>query len=145
MIKLIVAVLMVAGVAGAYLSPSQTRYLSHTRKVVATKVDGTNIISVVRQGLTESVVTQAIRRISGRLPTNKYSRRKLVQGLKSAGKWPLVRSWLAESGWEDEWLVSTYLAADDPLFIAATNAVVAAGVLSASEVSGVLSRSLWDD
>ena len=145
MIRIAVVVLVLTSVAFAYLSPSQTRYLSHTRKVVATRVDGSNIISVVRHGVSESVVTQSIRRIVGRLPVSRYSRRKLVQELKSAGKWNLVRSWLTDSGWHDEWLVSTYLSADDPLFVSATNAVVSAGVLGSDELVDVLSRSYWDD
>lgn len=131
--------------AAGFLSPPQKRYLAHSSKVVSSRLEGSNIVYTVRSGGSTSVRTQAVRRVVGFVPPERFSLRSIVRELKAAGKWPLVRDWLRSSDWEDEWLVSTYLAADDPLFVAATNAVVGSALLSLSELQEVLSRSAWTD
>lgn len=146
MIKLLLVLCMTAIVASAgFLSPAQRRYLAGSSKVLSAGLSGTNLVYVLREDGRTVVRTQSVLRVVGFARPDRFSRRKIVGELKAAGKWSLVNDWLTASGWQDEWLVSTYLAADDPLFIAATNAVVSAQVLTSSELQSILSRSAWSD
>lgn len=70
-----------------------------------------------------------------------YSKLAIVTAAKQAGKWETLKAFVAANGLEDEWLAASYISDDYPVFIAATNAVVASGVASAAEVAAFLEAS----
>ncbi len=67
-----------------------------------------------------------------------YSKLGIITAAKSCGKWDALKSWIVASGYEDEWLVCSYLSDDFPQYHAITNAIVSAGVATAEEVAAIL-------
>lgn len=70
-----------------------------------------------------------------------YSRLGIITAAKQLGRWPQLKAWIQASGYEDEWLVCSYLSDDFPQFPAVTNAVVAAGIATPEEVAAILAAS----
>ena len=67
-----------------------------------------------------------------------YSRLGVITAAKEMGKWPQLKAWIKAAGYEDEWLVCSYLSDDFPQFSAITNAVVEAGIATQAEVAAIL-------
>lgn len=71
-----------------------------------------------------------------------YSCLSIVTAAKRIGKWDALKAWIAASGLRDEWEKCSYVSDDYPQYAAATNALVAGGVLTAAEVAAVLAESV---
>lgn len=70
-----------------------------------------------------------------------YSKLAIVTTAKQAGKWEAVKSWIESAGLTDEWQAATYFSDDYPLFVQATNQVVASGVATQAEVDAFLAAA----
>lgn len=70
-----------------------------------------------------------------------YSKLAIITAARQAGKWQALRTLIADSGLEDEWQAAAYVSDAHPAFVAATNAVVAAGIATAEEVDALLAAS----
>lgn len=70
-----------------------------------------------------------------------YSKLSIIVTAKQAGKWQTLKAFIAANDLEDEWQAASYITDDHPAFIAATNAVVLAGVATAAEISAFLDAS----
>ena len=67
-----------------------------------------------------------------------YSKLGIITAAKSAGKWDVLKSWIASAGYTDEWHAAAFFSDSYPAFAQITNAVVAAGVATAQEVESIL-------
>ena len=73
--------------------------------------------------------------------STQFSRLGIITAAKQLGKWPQLKAWIAASGYEDEWLVCSYLSDDFPQFAAITNAIAAAGIATPDEIAAILAAS----
>ena len=71
-----------------------------------------------------------------------YSKLSIITAAKALGKWEAVKSWIDAAGYSDEWAACQYLSDNYPQFPAITNAVVAAGLMTAEEVRNMMSASV---
>lgn len=67
-----------------------------------------------------------------------YSKLGIITAAKSAGKWDVLKSWIATAGYTDEWQAAAFFSDQYPAFAQITNAVVASGVATAQEVEAIL-------
>ena len=67
-----------------------------------------------------------------------YSKLGIITAAKSAGKWDVLKSWIATAGYTDEWQAAAFFSDQYPQFAQITNAVVASGVATAQEVEAIL-------
>lgn len=70
-----------------------------------------------------------------------YSKLGIITAAKSAGKWDVLKSWIATAGYTDEWQAAAFFSDQYPAFAQITNAVVASGVATAQEVEGILAAA----
>ena len=125
-----------AAVASAELS---SRYMAGVRRIVSTDtvtIPG-SVITHYRQGTTEWATTNALRVVNV-TPVHRYSKLKLIVAAKAAGRWDALKAGIKAADLEDEWLACQYVEDGDPSFVAATNAVVAAGIATAEEIAAFL-------
>ena len=130
---------LVACAAVAASADLSSRYFRGVRKVVSTDtatIPG-SVITRYRQGSTEWATTNVLRRINSR-PVIRYSKLKLIVAAKSAGKWADVKSFIEANDMMDEWNACQYITSDYPIFISATNAVVASGIATSDQVEQFL-------
>ena len=138
--KLVLALIAcVAAVASADLS---SRYFRGVRKVgsTATATIPGSVITRYRQGSQEWATTNVLRRINSR-PVVRYSKLKLIVAAKAAGKWADVKAFIQAHDMLDEWNACQYITSDYPAYIAATNAVVSAGVATDAEVKAFMAAA----
>ena len=86
--------------------------------------------------------TNALKAIEFKATRNRYSKLKIVVAAKAAGKWDALKAGIAEANLEDEWNACQYIEDGDPSFVAATNAVVAAGISTAEEIAAFLVKAI---
>ena len=67
---------------------------------------------------------------------------KIVVTAKAAGKWDALKAGIAAADLADEWNACQYIEDEDPSFVAATNAVVVAGVATAEEIATFLEQAI---
>ena len=77
--------------------------------------------------------TNEVRQIASRREI-RYSKLKLILAAKSAGKWADVKAFIRQADMEDEWQACQFISSLHPAYIAATNAVISAGVATDEEV-----------
>ena len=82
--------------------------------------------------------TNALKAVEFKAARNRYSKLKIVVAAKAAGKWDALKAGIAAADLADEWNACQYIEDGDPSFVAATNAVVAAGVATAEEIAAFL-------
>lgn len=70
-----------------------------------------------------------------------YSKLSIIQAAKAAERWDALKAWIQSAGYYDEWLVASYLSDEYAQYPAITNAIVAAGVATTEELSGILAAS----
>lgn len=70
-----------------------------------------------------------------------YSKLGIITAAKSAGKWDVLKSWIATAGYTDEWQAAAFFSDQYPAFAQITNAVVASGVATAQEVEAILAAA----
>ena len=136
--KKMVLVLVACAAVAASADP-WSRYFRGVRKVVSTDtatIPG-SIIVRYRQGSTEWSTTNVLRRINWPSVV-RYSKLKLIVAAKAAGKWAEVKAFIQKADIEDEWNACQYITSDYPIFISATNAVVASGIATSDQVEQFL-------
>ena len=102
--------------------------------------DGARVVYTYQQGAKTWSETNAVRRINLR-PVVRYSKLKLIVAAKSGGKWADVKSFIEANDMMDEWNACQYITSDYPAYIAATNAVVSAGVATDAEVKAFMAAA----
>ena len=130
---------LVACAAVAASADLSSRYFRGVRKVVSTDtatIPG-SVITRYRQGSTEWSTTNVLRRINWPSVV-RYSKLKLIVAAKAAGKWAEVKAFIQKADIEDEWNACQYITSDYPIFISATNAVVASGIATSDQVEQFL-------
>jgi hypothetical protein len=130
---------LVACAAVAASADLSSRYFRGVRKVVSTDtatIPG-SVITRYRQGSQEWATTNVLRRINV-TPVYRYSKLKLIETAKAAGKWADVKAFIQANDMMDEWNACQYLTSDYPAYIAATNAVVSLGVATDAEVKAFM-------
>ena len=70
-----------------------------------------------------------------------YSKLGIITAAKSIGKWPALKAWIAQSGYEDEWQAASFFSDSYPQFAAITNSVCATGMATPEEVAAILSAA----
>ena len=75
------------------------------------------------------------------LYATQYSKLGIITAAKSAGKWDVLKSWIATAGYTDEWQAAAFFSDQYPAFAQITNAVVASGVATAQEVEAILAAA----
>lgn len=96
--------------------------------------NGTRVVYTYRQGEKTWCETNDIRRIN--VPRSiRYSKLKLIVAAKAAGKWADVKSFIERNDMIDEWNACQFITSDYPAFIAATNAVVSAGIATSDQIA----------
>ena len=70
-----------------------------------------------------------------------YSKLGIITAAKSAGKWDVLKSWIATAGYTDEWQAAAFFSDQYPQFAQITNAVVSSGVATAQEVEAILAAA----
>lgn len=86
--------------------------------------------------------TNALKAVEFKTARNRYSKLKIVVAAKAAGKWDALKAGIAAADLEDEWNACQYIEDGDPSFVAATNAVVAAGIATAEEIAAFLVKAI---
>ena len=67
-----------------------------------------------------------------------YSKLGIITAAKAAGKWDMVKAWIEQAGYTDEWQAAAYFSDDYPLFATITNQVVVSGLATRAEVDAFL-------
>lgn len=70
-----------------------------------------------------------------------YSKLGIITAAKSIGKWPALKAWIAQAGYEDEWQAASFFSDSYPQFAAITNSVCATGMATPEEVAAILSAA----
>lgn len=86
--------------------------------------------------------TNALKAVAFRAARNRYSKLKIVVTAKAAGKWDALKAGIAAADLADEWNACQYIEDGDPSFVAATNAVVVAGIATAEEIAAFLEQAV---
>ena len=86
--------------------------------------------------------TNALKAVAFRAARNRYSKLRIVVAAKAAGKWDALKAGIAAADLADEWNACQYIEDGDPSFVAATNAVVTAGVATAEEIAAFLEQAI---
>ena len=71
----------------------------------------------------------------------KYSKLKLINAAKAAGKWQDVKAAIKAMDLEDEWLACQYITSDYPAYVAATNTVITRGIATEAEVKAFMKQA----
>jgi hypothetical protein len=110
-------------------------YTRLRKRVIARELteNGTKAVYTYQQGAKTWCETNAVRQLSVRREI-KYSKLKLITAAKAAGKWADVKAFIKAADMEDEWHACQYITSLHPAYIAATNAVVQAGIATEAEV-----------
>lgn len=92
-----------------------------------------------------SVATNAIN-ISKALPRGvAYSRIALARELDAIGKWEATKALLEKHKAWDEYVLATWLEADDPMFVAAIQLLKEAQIITQEQLDDILPRCLWTE
>ena len=86
--------------------------------------------------------TNALKAVAFRAARNRYSKLRIVVAAKAAGKWDALKAGIAAADLADEWNACQYIEDGDPSFVAATNAVVTAGIATAEEIAAFLEQAI---
>lgn len=86
--------------------------------------------------------TNALKAVAFRAARNRYSKLKIVVAAKAAGKWDELKAGIVAADLADEWNACQYIEDGDPSFVAATNAVVTAGIATAEEIAAFLEKAI---
>ena len=140
----------IAGRADAYSAPAPSAAsllppaVSLRRRLLgmdAESVPGKVVYSYA-QGVRTWCETNELRALAFRAARNRYSKLRIIVAAKAAGRWDALKAGIRAAGIEDEWLACQYVEDGDPAFVAATNAVVAAGIATAEEIAAFLERAI---
>jgi hypothetical protein len=132
------AAIFAASAIAAAGSKSYEDFLKARKRVVARAVVGDKVLTTFAQGRKTWVETNALKVVVQRTAPVKYSKLKLINAAKAAGKWADLKSAIQAMDLEDEWQACQFITSDYPAYVAATNAVVSRGIASAAEVEAFM-------
>ncbi len=144
MIKIILGALaMGLAVAsfGAAGSKTYADYLKERKRVIAREIVGDKVLTTLAQGRKTWVETNTLQRVVQRVAPIRYSKLKLINAAKAAGKWDEVKAAIQAMNLEDEWLACQFIASDYPAYVAATNAVITRGIATEAEVKAFMRQA----
>jgi hypothetical protein len=121
-----------------------TRYLTERRRIVAqdAKTIPGKVITHYRKGKKSWATTNAIAVINRVVDRPvKYSKLKLINAAKAAGKWADVKAAIKAMDLEDEWNACQFITSDYPAYVAATNTVISMGIASEAEVKAFMKKA----
>lgn len=101
-----------------------------------------SVVYTWAQGTSTWCETNALKAIEFKAAKNRYSKLKIIVAAKAAGKWTSLKAGLEAADKMDEWNACQYIEDGDPSFVAATNAVVAAGIATADEIAAFLETAI---
>lgn len=101
-----------------------------------------SVVYTYAQGGSVWCETNALKAVEFKATRNRYSKLKIVEAAKDAGKWDALKAGIAAADLEDEWNACQYIEDGDPSFVAATNKVVAAGIATAEEIAAFLEKAI---
>ena len=101
-----------------------------------------SVVYTYAQGGSVWCETNTLKAIELKAHRNRYSKLKIVVAAKAAGKWDELKAGIAAADLADEWNACQYIEDGDPSFVAATNAVVTAGVAAGEEVDAFLKKAI---
>lgn len=133
-------VIIAAVAAAAFCAAADAVNFTRVRKRIVGRElidDGARVVYTYQQGAKVWSETNTVRRIASR-PVIRYSKLKLIVAAKSAGKWADVKAFIQKADIEDEWNACQYITSDYPIFISATNAVVASGIATTEQLEQFL-------
>jgi hypothetical protein len=141
---LLLLVVMTVTMAIAATKDITTRYLTERTRIVAqdTKTIPGKVITHYRMGKQSWAVTNnivVINRVVDR--PLKYSKLKLINAAKAAGKWADVKAAIAAMDLEDEWNACQFITSDYPAYVAATNTVITRGIATEAEVKAFMRQA----
>lgn len=121
-----------------------TRYIKERTRIVAqdAKTIPGKVITHFRKGKKSWATTNdivVINRVIDR-PV-KYSKLKLINAAKAAGKWKDVKAAIQAMDLEDEWNACQFITSDYPAYVAATNAVITRGIATEAEVKAFMRQA----
>lgn len=136
--------LMTAIMSIAATKDIATRYIKERTRIVAqdTKTIPGKVITHYRKGKKSWATTNdivVINRVIDR-PV-KYSKLKLINAAKAAGKWKDVKAAIQAMDLEDEWNACQFITSDYPAYVAATNAVITRGIATEAEVKAFMAQA----
>lgn len=136
--------LMTAIMSIAATKDIATQYIKERTRIVAqdTKTIPGKIITHFRKDKKSWATTNdivVINRVIDR-PV-KYSKLKLINAAKAAGKWADVKAAIAAMDLEDEWNACQFITSDYPAYVAATNTVISMGIASEAEVKAFMKKA----
>lgn len=70
-----------------------------------------------------------------------YSKLSIITAAKASGKWQTIKTFIEANDLVDEWQAASFISDEHPAFVAATNAVVLAGVATSDEIASFLYAS----
>ena len=70
-----------------------------------------------------------------------YSKLGIITAAKKAGKWEMVKAWIEQAGYTDEWQAAAYFSDEYPLFATITNQVVVSGIATCAEIDAFLAAA----
>ena len=135
------AAIFAASALAAAGSKSYEDFLKARKRVVAREVVGDKVLTTFAQGRKTWIETNTIQRVAQRVAPIKYSKLKLINAAKAAGKWADLKAAIQAMDLEDEWNACQFIASDYPAYVAATNAVVSRGIASAAEVKAFMRQA----
>lgn len=141
---LLLLVVMTVTMAIAATKDITTRYLTERTRIVAqdAKTIPGKVITHFRKGKKSWATTNdivVINRVIDR--PIKYSKLKLINAAKAAGKWADVKAAIAAMDLEDEWQACQFITSNYPAYVAATNAVITRGIATEAEVKAFMRQA----
>lgn len=128
----------ISAIFAAAGSKSYADYLKNRKRVVAREVVGDKVLTTFAQGRKTWIETNTIQRVAQRTAPVRYSKLKLINAAKAAGKWDEVKAAIQAMNLEDEWLACQFITSDYPAYVAATNAVIMQGIAKEAEVKAFM-------
>jgi hypothetical protein len=134
MIKRLMVSLMLAFTV-ASIAAEAVNYTRLRKRVVARELinGGAQVVYTYQQGSKEWCETNTVKQLAVRREI-RYSKLKLILAAKAAGKWADVKAFITANDMMDEWNACQYITSTHPAYVAATNAVISAGVASEADV-----------
>ena len=131
----------ISAIFAAAGSKSYADYLKNRKRVVAREVVGNKVLTTFAQGRKTWVETNTLQVVAQRTAPVKYSKLKLINAAKAAGKWDEVKAAIQAINLEDEWLACQFITSDYPAYVAATNAVITQGIAKEAEVKAFMKQA----
>ena len=120
------------------------RYIKERTRIVAqdaVTIPG-KVITHYRKGKISWATTNVIAVINRVIDRPiKYSKLKLINAAKAAGKWADVKAAIQAMDLEDEWQACQFITSDYHAYVAATNAVITRGIATDDEVKAFMRQA----